>query len=97
MRVEEHLKHAEELLSAYLTTIKEKTALIENMDAELEHLKQVSYPVNNMHGIAANMEALSPAPFLQMKTGAIFAAYSSRYTPVFCIGLKKNFQTFRRL
>lgn len=58
VRAEENLKHADELLAAYLSTIKEKTALIENLDAELNQLKRSHQGVNGFEGMAANMEKL---------------------------------------
>jgi len=63
-RAEESLKHAEEVLAAYLATIEEKTVLIENLDAELEHLKKTTHPANSLEVIAVSMEKLISSTIL---------------------------------
>ncbi len=63
-RAEEKLQHAEELLAAYLDTIREKTGLIEDMDAELHRLKESSTSDANLQALAGNMEKLLSATIL---------------------------------
>jgi tetratricopeptide (TPR) repeat protein len=91
MRAEESLKHAEELLTGYLTTIKEKTNLIENLDAELEHLKQVNYPVNTFKGMAANMDALVSSTILTEEDWRHFRTLFEQVYPGFLYRLKERF------
>jgi tetratricopeptide (TPR) repeat protein len=91
MRAEENLKHAEELLTAYLTTIKEKTILIENLDDELEHLKQLNHPVNSFEGKAAKMDALVSSTILTDEDWLHFRNLFEQVHPGFLYRLKDKF------
>lgn len=64
LRSEENLKHAEELLNAYVTTIKEKSALIENLDAELQQLKENNTTDTSLTPISKNVEKLLASTLL---------------------------------
>ncbi len=91
MRAEENLKHAEELLTAYLTTIKEKTILIENLGTELEHLKRTSYPVNSFEEIAAKMDVLASSTILTDEDWQHFRNLFEQVHPGFLYRLKDRF------
>lgn len=88
---EENLKHAEELLSAYLTTITEKTALIENLDAEMQRLKESAYPVNSLEGIAINMERLISSTILTDNDWRRFRNLFEQAHPGFLYRLKEKY------
>ncbi len=90
-RAEESLKHAEELLVAYLTTIKEKTDLIENLDAELEQLRETAHPANNLEGIAINMEKLISSTILTDDDWRHFRSLFKQVHPGFLYRLKEKF------
>lgn len=64
LHAEEKLNHAETLLAAYVDTIKEKTALIENLATELLRLKENSYNDASLQAISINMEKLLSATIL---------------------------------
>ena len=90
-RTEESLRHAEELLAAYLTTLKEKTALIENLDAELEHLREISYSPASLEGIAFNMERLISSTILTNDEWQHFRNLFEQAHPGFLYRLKDKY------
>ena len=91
MRAEENLEHAQELLSTYLTTIREKTILIENLGADLEHLKRINHPVNGFESIASNMDPLVSSTILTDEDWRHFRNLFEQVYPGFLYRLKERF------
>lgn len=91
LRAEEKLLHAEELLTVYVSTIKEKTALIENLDTELHHLKKSSYDDASLHAIAINMERLLSATILTNEDWLRFRGLFEQVHPGFLDRLLEKF------
>ena len=91
MNAEEKLKHAEELLTAYLTTIKEKTTLIEDLDTELQRLKETASHTTDLHCIAANRENLVSGTILTDDDWAHFRSLFEKVYPGFLDRLRDKF------
>jgi DNA-binding CsgD family transcriptional regulator len=91
LRAEEKLKHAEELLTAYLTTIKEKTTLIENLDEELQQLKETVTHAPDLQGIAANRQKLISPTILTEDDWQHFRNLFEQVHPGFLYRLREKF------
>jgi len=88
---EEKLKHAEELLIAYLTTIKAKTTLIEHLDTELQRLKETASHSTDLQCIAANREKLVSSTILTDDDWAHFCSLFEKVYPGFLERLRDKF------
>ncbi|HKG68833.1 MAG TPA: hypothetical protein VKA92_08185 [Segetibacter sp.] len=91
MNAEEKLKHAEELLTAYLTTIKAKTTLIEHLDTELQRLKETASHSTDLQCIAANREILVSGTILTDDDWAHFRGLFEKVYPGFLDRLRDKF------
>jgi DNA-binding CsgD family transcriptional regulator len=91
MNAEEKLKHAEELLTAYLTTIKEKTTLIEDLDTELQRVKETASHTTALEGIATNRENLVSSTILTDDDWAHFRSLFEKVYPGFLDRLRDKF------
>ena len=96
LRAEEKLQHAEELLAAYLATIREKTNLIENLDAELERLKETNSNNDNLRTLADNMEKLFSATILTDDDWRHFRGLFEQVHPGFLFRRRRIQTTFSK-
>ncbi|MEJ7684516.1 MAG: hypothetical protein WKG06_43045 [Segetibacter sp.] len=83
INAEEKLRHAEELLNAYLTSIKEKTRLIEELDSELQRLKETVTHAADLQSLAANKEKLVSGTILTDDDWAHFRSLFEKVHPGF--------------
>lgn len=88
---EEKLKQAEELLTAYLNIIREKTSLLENMDIELQRLKEGSNDAPDLNSIAANRERLISSTILTGDDWRQFRTLFEQVHPGFLQRLREKF------
>lgn len=86
---EKELHHAEELLGAYLSSLKEKTALVESLVAELHHLPAT----NNLDksNVAIKIESLVSSTILTDDTWQHFRRLFEQVYPGFVYRLKERF------
>lgn len=90
VHAEEELKNAEDRLTEYLTTIKANTVLIENLDAELQHLKHTTNASDHAT-LAANMEKLVSSTILTDEDWRHFRNLFEQVHPGFLAQLKERF------
>ena len=88
---EEKLKQAEGLLTAHLNIIKEKTSLIENLDIELQRLKETTSNVSNLHNITANRESLLSGTILTDDDWRHFRNLFEQVHPGLILRLREKF------
>jgi tetratricopeptide (TPR) repeat protein/DNA-binding CsgD family transcriptional regulator len=83
-RVEEQLKQAEQALTAYLDTIKDKTDLIENLATEIKRLQQSANTTNtDLQGLTSNMEKLVSTTILTDEGWSYFRGLFEQVHPGF--------------
>ncbi|MEJ7738361.1 MAG: tetratricopeptide repeat protein [Chitinophagaceae bacterium] len=90
LRAENELKDAEERLTGYLSTLKENTIQIENLDAELHHLKHTSN-TSGLLAAAGNMERLVSSTILTDEDWRQFRTLFEQVHPGFLSHLKERF------
>lgn len=91
LRAEEGLRHAQELLQAYVDTIKEKTILINHLESELILLKRMSQESPELGSIATSREKLVASTILTDTEWQQFRALFEQVYPGFSFRLRENY------
>ncbi|MBF9255753.1 tetratricopeptide repeat protein [Pontibacter sp. 172403-2] len=86
---EKELRHAEELLEAYLNALKEKTTLVESLTAELHQLPVSNNPIRSNVGI--KIESLISSTILTEEAWQHFRRLFEQVYPGFLYSLKGKF------
>jgi len=87
---EKELRHAQELLGAYLAALKEKTALVESLAAELNHMPAANGSTGNAN-VSVRIESLVSGAILTDDAWQHFRRLFDQAYPGFVYRLKERF------
>ncbi len=87
---EKELNHAKELLAVYLTALKDKTALVESLTAELHHMPAAGDSTGNSN-VAVKIESLVSGAILTDDAWQHFRRLFDQAYPGFAYRLKEKF------
>ena len=90
-RAEDGLKHAEELLKAYVDAVKEKTTIIEHLESEVAVLKSSSLSVPELQAMTSNREKLLASTILTEGEWQQFRSVFEQVYPGFSYRLKQTY------
>jgi len=95
-RVEEQLHRAEQSLTTYLDTIKEKTGLIEYLGIEIQRLQQSVTTTADLQGLTHNMEKLVSTTILTDEGWSYFRGLFEQLHPGFAHQLRNRYTDLPR-
>ncbi len=91
LRAEDSLQHAQDLLKAYVDTIREKTNIINHLESEVNILKQIPSDVPELDRITSIKEKLVAGTILTDAEWLQFKGMFEQVYPGFSFRLKENY------
>ena len=91
LRAEDGLQHAQDLLKAYVDTIREKTIVIGHLESEVSILKQIASDVPELDKITSNREKLVASTILTDAEWLQFRGIFEQVYPGFSYRLRENY------